>query len=672
MLKPISNLLSRTPWWGLIGFGLGIIVLLVLLAIPINVLRLEARDTTAAEGRAIQREMDAAFGLNGLALAESVVTIIQRLGSDPVRRVELDRALDEINRARNDLSNGTGLRHEAPVSPVPPASPALPAKPLDEAAMAQREQELEAAHDAAISKYEAAVEVREALERSRDDLQRILKQNEVPVKDWPKSLDPSVEAALSTEHAAKAAVDRARAKLNQEMQSQSEEQARERAESLGTYELPEPLRLEIREAVASDFFRMVAGLVVVLLFIPLFMVAVIAKFFIGRARSLQKLAEEKGTEAEHHNIRRQLTEARLQALQAQVEPHFLYNTLANVQALIETDPAAANTMVGHLIDYLRAALPKMRENISTVAQEVELASAYLNILKMRMGERLEFSIDIGDQSGTRAMPPLMLPSLVENAIKHGLEPVREGGRIDIRAYIDGNRLIVTVTDNGRGMRLVNAGSDGVGLSNIRERLSALYGEAASLELQDNTPRGVVARISVPLALPQMVAATEKIDMAASNAEAHHPVGGSAATAKSAPARFFARLGSFLQSAHGVWQRFLIATYSVLMIGIGIAFLGAWVGQMFDLLPLEIVTDAVNLQFTGVGGTVLSGLTLLAVYGLLSLVLLLVFLLLYGMGFVVTGMILLAPVMLAISVLTPLVPLLIVGLLIYLLVRRKNP
>jgi len=672
MLKPISNLLSRTPWWGLIGFGLGTIVLLVLLAIPINVLRLEARDTTAAEGRAIQREMDAAFGLNGLALAESVVTIIQRLGSDPVRRVELDRALDEINRARNDLSNGTGLRHEAPVSPVPPAPPALPAKPLDEAAMAQREQELEAAHDAAISKYEAAVEVREALERSRDDLQRILKQNEVPVKDWPKSLDPSVEAALSTEHAAKAAVDRARAKLNQEMQSQSEEQARERAESLGTYELPEPLRLEIREAVASDFFRMVAGLVVVLLFIPLFMVAVIAKFFIGRARSLQKLAEEKGTEAEHHNIRRQLTEARLQALQAQVEPHFLYNTLANVQALIETDPAAANTMVGHLIDYLRAALPKMRENISTVAQEVELASAYLNILKMRMGERLEFSIDIGDQSGTRAMPPLMLPSLVENAIKHGLEPVREGGRIDIRAYIDGNRLIVTVTDNGRGMRLVNAGSDGVGLSNVRERLSALYGEAASLELQDNTPRGVVARISVPLALPQMVAATEKIDMAATNAEAHHPVGGSAATPKSAPARFFARLGSFLQSAHGVWQRFLIATYSVLMIGIGIAFLGAWVGQMFDLLPLEIVTDAVNLQFIGVGGTVLSGLTLLAVYGLLSLVLLLVFLLLYGMGFVVTGMILLAPVMLAISVLTPLVPLLIVGLLIYLLVRRKNP
>lgn len=672
MLKPISNLLSRTPWWGLIGFGLGTIVLLVLLAIPINVLRLEARDTTAAEGRAIQREMDAAFGLNGLALAESVVTIIQRLGSDPVRRVELDRALDEINRARNDLSNGTGLRHEAPVSPVPPAPPALPAKPLDEAAMAQREQELEAAHDAAINKYEAAVEVREALERSRDDLQRILKQNEVPVKDWPKSLDPSVEAALGTEHAAKAAVDRARAKLNQEMQSQSEEQARERAESLGTYELPEPLRLEIREAVASDFFRMVAGLVVVLLFIPLFMVAVIAKFFIGRARSLQKLAEEKGTEAEHHNIRRQLTEARLQALQAQVEPHFLYNTLANVQALIETDPAAANTMVGHLIDYLRAALPKMRENISTVAQEVELASAYLNILKMRMGERLEFSIDIGDQSGTRAMPPLMLPSLVENAIKHGLEPVREGGRIDIRAYIDGNRLIVTVTDNGRGMRLVNAGSDGVGLSNVRERLSALYGEAASLELQDNTPRGVVARISVPLALPQMVAATEKIDMAATNAEAHHPVGGSAATPKSAPARFFARLGSFLQSAHGVWQRFLIATYSVLMIGIGIAFLGAWVGQMFDLLPLEIVTDAVNLQFTGVGGTVLSGLTLLAVYGLLSLVLLLVFLLLYGMGFVVTGMILLAPVMLAISVLTPLVPLLIVGLLIYLLVRRKNP
>ena len=672
MLKPISNLLNRTPWWGLIGFGLGTIVLLVLLAVPINVLRLEARDSTAAEGRAIQREMDAAFGLNALGLAESVVTLIQRLGSDPVRRVELDRALDEINRARNDLSTGSGLRRELPVPPVPPITPALPAKPLDEEALALREQELDAAHDAAIRKYEAAVEVREALERSRDDLQRILKQNDVPLKEWPKSLDPSVDAALATENAAKAAVDRARAKLNQEMQAQSEQQARESVQSFGTYELPEPLRQEIRKAVASDFFRMVAGLIVLLLFIPLFMVAVIAKFFIGRARSLQKLAEEKGSEAEYHNIRRQLTEARLQALQAQVEPHFLYNTLANVQALIETDPPAANLMVGHLIDYLRAALPKMRENISTVVQEVELARAYLNILKMRMGNRLEFSIDIGDQSGTSAMPPLMLPSLVENAIKHGLEPVREGGRIEISTRIEGDRLIVTVTDNGRGMSLVKASSDGVGLSNIRERLLALYGGAASLALEDNSPRGVVARISVPLALPQLVKSTEQAGMSATSAATHTLARGSAVTKKSAPARFFARLGAFLKGAHEVWQRFLIATYSVLMIGIGIAFVGAWVAQIFDLLPMEIVTDAVNLQFTGVGGTVLTGLILLAVYGILSLVLLIVFLLLYGIGFVVAGMILLAPVMLAISVLTPLVPLLIVGLLIYLLVRRKNP
>ena len=756
MLKYISDLLNRLPWWGLTGFGLGTLVLLVLLAIPVNVIRIEARGSTPTEGRAIQREMDAAFGINALGLAESVVKTIQRIADDPVRRAEMDRVLDEIARAREDVISGTNIRNRVRTETTTRVNGVVVEHSVDiredpeadaQKAIDQLESKLDAAHDVAIAEYEIAVDQRQEIEKSREEMQRALKQGDIPVTEWPKTLDNRLTAALSTEQAAKKKVDAAREALRQATTkaaetmraAQAKARALEQAERISgmakvvppeapkpprslvaptvpnapnvpnvpiapgthskpikpappvapappatpekttsytpeapsTSSLPEATREEIRKAVASDFFRMVAAVIVLLLFIPLFMIAVIAKVFIGRSRSLQKLAEQKGTEAEHHNIRRQLTEARLQALQAQVEPHFLYNTLANVQALIDTDPPAANLMVGHLIDYLRAALPKMRESVSTVSQEVELARAYLNILKMRMGERMEFSIEVGDQSGASALPPLMLPSLVENAIKHGLEPLREGGRIDISTRIEGDRLLVIVTDNGRGMNGAKSTNDGVGLTNIRERLVALYGDNASLTIEENTPRGVIAKISVPLSAPRILATVTEYDSqpVSLSAEAAALMDGS--KTKSAPARFLARLGKLLSSTHGLWQRFMIATYSFLMLGIGIAFLGVWIAQIFDLLPLEIVTDAVNLQITGISGTVLTALILVAVYGILSLVLLLVFLLLYGVGILVSGILLLVPVLATISIVTPLVPFILVGMVIYWILRRKN-
>ncbi len=216
--------------------------------------------------------------------------------------------------------------------------------------------------------------------------------------------------------------------------------------------LPPELRAQIRQNVSGDLKKIGIGAALVLIFIPLFILTAIAKFFIDRSRAAQRMADLKRKEAEYHRMSQQVTEAKLQALQAQVEPHFLYNTLANVQALTEVDPARAHTMVGHLIQYLRNALPKMRESISTVGQEVELVRAYLNILQMRMGKRLSFEISVPESLLATPFPPLMLPSLVENAIKHGLEPQREGGAVLISAQAQDGKLRLTVSDTGRGLR----------------------------------------------------------------------------------------------------------------------------------------------------------------------------------------------------------------------------
>ena len=192
----------------------------------------------------------------------------------------------------------------------------------------------------------------------------------------------------------------------------------------------------------------------------------------------------------------QMLQARLSALQAQIEPHFLFNTLANVRRLYETTPERGREMLHCLIAYLRAALPSMRSSSSTLGRELDLARSFLTILQMRMGERLQFSISTEAGLVDAPMPPMVLPTLVENAVKHGLGPLPEGGRIDIRARLDGADLEIEVRDTGAGFTA--AKGSGVGLSNTRSRLAGLYGARASLHLAAGAPRGVVATLRLPL------------------------------------------------------------------------------------------------------------------------------------------------------------------------------
>lgn len=226
--------------------------------------------------------------------------------------------------------------------------------------------------------------------------------------------------------------------------------------------------------------------------------AIGAIIFSARARVAEATGERHRAEAERQALARQIVEARLKLLQAQVEPHFLYNTLANVQGLIETDPPAASRMLEHLIGYFRAALPQMREQSSTLGREADLARAYLSILQMRMGKRLSFEIALPDSLRNEPFPPMMLITLLENAVKHGVEPVREGGKITVSMLHQDGTLRLSVADTGRGFPSGGSDAHGVGLSNLRDRLMTLYGNNARLTLEGNQPNGVVASIEIPV------------------------------------------------------------------------------------------------------------------------------------------------------------------------------
>lgn len=206
---------------------------------------------------------------------------------------------------------------------------------------------------------------------------------------------------------------------------------------------------------------------------------------------------------QHERLKRlssekQALEADLKRLQAQIEPHFLFNTLSNIVSLIDTDAPKARAMLIDLIQYLRITLSRTREKETTLGKEIELVRAYLEIFKIRMGDRLSFRIDICETLREIPLPPMLLQPVVENALLHGIDPKIEGGCITISARDDARRLKISISDTGVGMAAHQP--TGLGLTNIKKRLAQIYGEEGRLIITENQPCGVTVIIEIPLIL----------------------------------------------------------------------------------------------------------------------------------------------------------------------------
>ena len=208
------------------------------------------------------------------------------------------------------------------------------------------------------------------------------------------------------------------------------------------------------------------------------------------------------SEKQQSEVSRQLVETRLRVLQAQIEPHFLFNTLASAQQLAQKGAPDAATLIGHLVAFLRTSIPSMREDKAALKHEFGQIAAYLAIMQTRMGDRLYFSVKAQPEVEAFELPPALVMTLAENAIKHGIEPAASGGRIDVDATLKGANVVITVVDTGIGLR-ASGGTEhgsGMGLSNIAQRLQAIYGDAATVRLEQNSPTGCVATLTLPLLL----------------------------------------------------------------------------------------------------------------------------------------------------------------------------
>ncbi len=235
----------------------------------------------------------------------------------------------------------------------------------------------------------------------------------------------------------------------------------------------------------------VASIVVVSLIVS----CALSVVFFWRERSASAEADFARERARRERIERESLAANLRALQAQIEPHFLFNTLANVSSLIDSDRAEAKRMLESFIRFLRASLAATRGETTTLGAEAELIAAYLEVLRVRMQSRLRYTIDVPEDLREFALPPMLLQPVVENAIRHGLEPKVEGGEVRMSAARRGDRIAVEVADSGVGFAPTTRG--GVGLSNLRERLKLLYGDRASLAVTDAAGGGTMVRVELP-------------------------------------------------------------------------------------------------------------------------------------------------------------------------------
>jgi sensor histidine kinase YesM len=236
------------------------------------------------------------------------------------------------------------------------------------------------------------------------------------------------------------------------------------------------------------------------LFLQLLMIALvfgtpITYFFVSREKMTQTAAELQQEKIKRLTLEKKTVEAHLRSLQAQIEPHFLFNTLSTILSLIDTDPPKSKRMLGDLTRYLRSSLSTIRRPSATLGEEIDLVQAYLDIHQIRMGDRLRCRIDVPAHLRNLPFPPMLLQPLVENAVKHGVEPKVDGGEIAVAVEDGGDRVRVSVTDTGCG--LSNTAPTGVGLTSVRERLQAIYADTAGLILRANRPCGLKAVLEIP-------------------------------------------------------------------------------------------------------------------------------------------------------------------------------
>jgi len=224
--------------------------------------------------------------------------------------------------------------------------------------------------------------------------------------------------------------------------------------------------------------------------------AVAAMWYLWR-RAADVGAAEQATQLRHVQIQRQTADLQLEALRSQIEPHFLFNTLATVRRLQQVDPADGARLLACFVGYLCSAQPALHADAATLGREIDLARAYLSVVALRMEGLLQFSFDVPDALRSQPFPPLTIATLVENAVKHGIEPSINGGSIRVSARLLDSAIEVVVADTGVGLQ--GTGGSGIGLANVRARLSTLYGSAAALTLQGQMPSGVRASLRLPCA-----------------------------------------------------------------------------------------------------------------------------------------------------------------------------
>jgi len=476
-----------TPWWRLVVGGLIVLVAVALFTVPFDSLRLQPMLKSAAAKQAFKFAVQKQV----LERARSGLLSFRAITNDPASVKEIDDAIGEVER---ELSVP---RREVVVKSVAELQTLINAQQDDikktSRALDQEAGKLTGNNDSpeATNNIEQFATKLEALQDSVSQLHEM--QGRIS--------EFAVEAGGTTDKVITFNVfgKKAQAVINVDDHPVSD-----------AINLDPDTRALISTTVQRDAQKLIIGGASFLVLMTLFFLMLVARAFAGRAARGEQRAVIAESRERSETYARQLAEARLMVMRAQVEPHFLFNTLAHVQALQEIDPPQAGVMLERLISYLRAAMPTMRETTSTLGREIEVVRAYLDLLKIRMGDRLRSVINVPVELNHISLPPTMIATLVENAIKHGLEPKKEGGTIAINVRVlpgvNGapDTLEVLVADDGLGLGGAETGGTGIGLANTRERLKMLYGGAGELLVEPNAPSGVRAILRVPTVVPEVV------------------------------------------------------------------------------------------------------------------------------------------------------------------------